>query len=168
MQDAKDAIAKYHRNELDGRPMIIEMVEGVFNLNEFKARKEEEERRRLATQNRSHPSGATSSSSANRNSNVTSKTPQSRSTEATSSQPPKPQRQSVQSKAVAPPVQTLSEKFKSMTKETFILPESVSLMSANKNPGAKVDKVDATIINQILFNKTGSSSSSPVTFTVKI
>jgi hypothetical protein len=174
LDDARVAISKYHRNELDGRPMVIELIEGEFNLSAFKKRKEEEERLRVAAIPAAQPRPSTVSQVAPASSKYqvppSDKYPTMNtkiSISQPSSQEPKPQRSSAHASAAK--IISLSDKFKSLTNETFILPDSISQSSGSKNPGAKVDRIDSSIINQILFNvKPTNASTKPVTFTVKI
>lgn len=141
LDHAQEAIDKYDRNELDGRPMRIELV------NDNKQSFDDSQKYKRPQSNASFLSSSSSTASYQQ--------PSSRSlqTNTASSQP--------SSDYVK---DSLSNKFKAMvgSKEP-----KVALPEPKKNEPIKVN-VDSSIIHQVLFNKNKNTSSNPVTFTVKL
>ena len=182
LEDAKQAIAKYHHNELDGRPMIIELNPPPADSNQnrqqashhhisstiripdepvFNSSKSDLSQSILF---KHHSSSSSNVQFKHSSSPLTNFQVKPRSPVQSSSQQ---HRGTTSSSKNAIRETTLSDKFKNLTNEKFVLPDSLS-HSSKKIPGARVDKVDAELISQILFNKKPLGPSNPVTFTVKI
>ncbi len=174
LEDAKEAISKYHRNELDGRPMLIDLVSkndsysttsrSKSSHNHHHDDRDDNDYERSKQRNNNTYS-STSTNSANKNSE-----PPNRFQSFLLKNENSSRDDAEESSSSDSGIKPLSERFRSLTNEKFVVPESISQMQQMpKTSDKKMSSVDPTIISQILFNKkTNTSNSNPVTFTVKI